>query len=222
MVEKTDEKTKRVKEIIKRLEKQYPDARVLLDYSNPLELLIATILAAQCTDARVNENTPAIFRQFKTAMDYADAPLPALEKLFKPCGFFRNKSKAVKACCQALVEKYGGRVPDDPEALCSLPGVGRKTANVLLGNVFGKPAVIVDTHVLRVSGRLGLASEKNVKQKYADKIEQELMEITPEKQWTHLSHLLSFHGRRICVAAKPKCPICPVNELCPYPNKTKG
>ena len=222
MVEKTDEKTKRVKEIIKRLEKQYPDARVLLDYSSPLELLIATILAAQCTDARVNENTPAIFRQFKTAKDYADAPLPVLEKLFKPCGFFRNKSKAVKACCQALVEKHGGRVPDDPDALCSLPGVGRKTANVVLGNVFGKPAVIVDTHVLRVSGRLGLASEKNVKQKYADKIEQELMEITPEKQWTHLSHLLSFHGRRICVAVKPKCPICPVNDLCPYPNKTKG
>ncbi|HUW34322.1 MAG TPA: endonuclease III [Planctomycetota bacterium] len=222
MTESTDDKKKRVKEIIKRLEKEYPDARVLLDYSSPLELLVATILAAQCTDARVNQNTPAIFKQFKTAKDYADAPLPVLEKFFKPCGFFRNKSKAVKACCQALVENHGGSVPDHPEALYSLPGVGRKTANVALGNAFGRPAVIVDTHVLRVSGRLGLASEKNVKQKYADKIEQELMEITPEKQWTHLSHLLSFHGRRICVAAKPKCPICPVNDLCPYPNKTKA
>ena len=222
MAETTDDNKKRVKEISKRLEKQYPDAHVLLDYSNPLELLVATILAAQCTDARVNQSTPAIFKQFKTAQDYAAAPLEALEKHFKPCGFFRNKAKAVKACCRELVEKHGGTVPDDPEALYALPGVGRKTANVVLGNVFGRQAIIVDTHVLRVSGRLGLASPANVEHKYADKIEQELMAVTPEKQWTHFSHLLSFHGRQICTAAKPKCPICPVNELCPWPEKTEG
>ena len=221
MPETLDEKKRRAREILKRHDKHYTDARVLLDYSNPLELLVATILAAQCTDARVNETTPEAFAQFRTAKDYAGAPLEDLEKLFKPTGFFRQKAKAVRNCCAALVERHGGEIPRTVEELSSLPGVGRKTANVVLGNAFGKPAVIVDTHVLRVSGRLGLASEKNVKQKYADKIEQELMEVTPEKEWTHLSHLLSFHGRRICVAAKPKCPVCPVNELCPYPNKTQ-
>ena len=127
----------------------------------------------------------------------------------------------MKACCQELVSKHGGEVPDDPDALYSLPGVGRKTANVLLGNAFSKPAIIVDTHVLRVSGRLELATPANVQHKYADKVEQELAELAPQKEWTHLSHLLTFHGRRICVAAKPKCPICPISSLCPYPNKTK-
>jgi len=221
MAESVDDRKKRAHEIMKRLDKQYPDARVLLDYSNPLELLVATILAAQCTDARVNETTPAIFRKYKTARDYAHAPLDELQELFKPTGFFRNKAKAVKACCETLVDKHGGKVPDDPDALYSLPGVGRKTANVVLANAFGRPAIIVDTHVLRVSGRLGLASEHNVKQKYADKIEEEFMAIVPQKDWTRFSHLITFHGRRICVAAKPNCPICPVNPFCPYPNKTR-
>ena len=220
MPEPTEEKRKRTRKMISRLAKQYPDARVLLDYANPLELLVATILAAQCTDARVNATTPQVFARYKTAKDYADAPLEELEKIFRPTGTFRNKSKAVKNACAQLVEKHKGKVPDDIELLAALPGVGRKTANVVLGNAFGKPAIIVDTHVLRVSGRLGLASEHNVKKKYADKIEKELMGLAPKTQWTHLSHLLTWHGRNICVARKPKCLICPVNALCPYPDKT--
>jgi len=222
MPETLDEKKRRAREILKRLDKHYPDARVLLDYSNPLELLVATILAAQCTDARVNETTPEAFAQFRTAKDYAGAPLEDLEKLFKPTGFFRQKAKAVRNCCAALVERHGGEIPRTVEELSSLPGVGRKTANVVLGNAFGTPSIIVDTHVLRVSGRLGLASPHNVEHKYADKVEQELMAVCPKPQWTRFSNLLSFHGRRICTAGRPRCPVCPVAPLCPYPNKTKA
>jgi len=222
MPESKEDKKRRTRKIIRRLAKQYPDARVLLDYTNPLELLVATILAAQCTDARVNATTPRVFARYKTAKDYADAPLEDLEKMFRPTGTFRNKSKAVKKACAELVEKHKGKVPDDIELLAALPGVGRKTANVVLGNAFGKPSIIVDTHVLRVSGRLGLASEHNVKKKYADKIEKELMEVAPKARWTRLSQLLTWHGRNICVARKPKCLICPITDLCPYPDKTKA
>jgi len=220
MTETAEEKKKRTKKIINRLAKEYPDARVLLDYTNPLELLVATVLSAQCTDARVNETTPAIFAKYKKAKHYADASLEELQDAFKQIGLFRNKSKAIKSACTELVEKHGGEVPDDIEALSALPGVGRKTANVVLGNAFGRPAVIVDTHVLRVGGRLGLASEHNVKKKYADKVEQELMGTAPKSQWTRLSHLLSWHGRNICFARKPKCSDCVISGLCPYPDKT--
>lgn len=220
MPESKEAKSKRTAQIIRRLAKQYPDARVLLDYSSPLELLVATILAAQCTDAKVNETTPAIFAKYKTAKHYARASLEELQDAFKQIGLFRNKSKAVKAACTQLVDKHNGKVPDDIGSLAGLPGVGRKTANVVLGNAFGQPAVIVDTHVLRVAGRLGLASKHNVEKKYADKIEKELMDIAPKSKWTQMSHLLTWHGRNICVARKPRCPICPVNDLCPYTDKT--
>ena len=221
MPESKEAKSKRMARIIRRLAKQYPDARVLLDYSTPLELLVATILAAQCTDAKVNETTPAIFAKYKTAKHYAQASLEELQDAFKQIGLFRNKSKSVKAACTELVEKHTGTVPDDIDSLAGLSGVGRKTANVVLGNAFGKPAIIVDTHVLRVAGRLGLASKHNVEKKYADKIEKELMDIVPKSKWTQTSHLMTWHGRNICVARKPRCPICPVSDLCPYPDKTR-
>jgi len=210
----------RLRKILDALEKRYPDARVPLNYSNPLELLVATILAAQCTDARVNEVTPAVFAKYKTAKDYADAPLEDLEQAFKSTGTFRNKARAVKNACAEIARKHGGEVPDNVEELSSLPGVGRKTANVVVANAFGKPAIMVDTHVLRVSGRLGLASAHNVEKKYADKVEHELAQLVPESRWTRLSHLLTWHGRVICTARKPACPDCPVNGLCPWPDKT--
>jgi endonuclease-3 len=221
MPESKQAKSRRTAQIISRLAKQYPDARVLLDYSTPLELLVATILAAQCTDARVNQTTPDIFAKYKTAEHYARATLEELQDAFKQIGLFRNKSKAVKAACTELVETHNGEVPDDIDSLAGLTGVGRKTANVVLGNAFGKPAVIVDTHVLRMAGRLGLASRHNVEKKYADKIEKELMELAPRSKWTQMSHLLTWHGRNICVARKPRCPICPVSDLCPYTEKTR-
>jgi len=218
--ESLQQKAQRLQHIFERLEATFPDAHVLLDYSNPLELLVATILAAQCTDARVNEVTPAVFARYKSAQDYADAPLDELEEAFKPTGTFRNKAKAVKNACSQIAGSYGGKVPEEIETLSRLPGVGRKTASVVAGNAFGKPAIIVDTHVLRVSGRLALASAHNVEKKYADKVERELAELAPEHRWTRLSHLLTWHGRRICTARKPACPTCPVNEFCPWPNKT--
>lgn len=218
-MESLEERKKRVRKIIARLKKQYPDARCLLDHSNPLELLLATILAAQCTDERVNLATPEVFKRFKTAEDYAQARSSTLEKLFKSCGTFRQKARSVKAACQALVERHGGQVPKDLEALASLPGVGRKTGNVVLGNAFGVPGIIVDTHVLRLSGRLGLASAHNVEKKYAEKVEAELAEVVPKKDWTLFSHLLSFHGRALCKARKPACGECPIARLCPYPGK---
>ena len=216
-METTEERRKRVRRIISRLKKEYPDARCLLNYSNPLELLVATILAAQCTDERVNLTTPEVFSRFRTAEDYAKAPLPTLERLFRSCGTFRQKARSVKAACQALVERHGGEVPADLDALASLPGVGRKTANVVLGNAFGVPSIIVDTHVLRLSGRLGLADPHNVEKKYADKVEAELAEVVPRKDWTLFSHLLSFHGRAVCKARKPACGECPIADLCPHP-----
>jgi len=214
------DRKKRVRKIITKLKKEHPDTRCLLDYSNPLELLVATILAAQCTDERVNMTTPTIFKRYKAADDYAEAPLPDLEKLFKSCGTFRRKAVAVKSACQAIAEEHSGQVPADLDVLSALPGVGRKTANVVLGNAFGIPSIIVDTHVLRLSGRLGLANPHNVEKKYADKIEKELLEVVPPRQRTLFSHLVTFHGRRVCVARKPRCPECVINSLCPYPDKT--
>ena len=215
-------KKRRVAKIIDILREAYPDARCALDHTNPLELLVATVLSAQCTDRRVNVVTKGLFARYRTAADYAAAEPAALEQQVRSTGFFRNKAANIRAACRQIVERHGGKVPDTMEALVALPGVARKTANVVLGNAFGTPSIIVDTHVLRVSGRLGLASPHNVEHKYADKIEQELMEACPKPQWTRFSNLLSFHGRCICIAGRPRCPICPVNSLCPYPNKTKA
>jgi len=220
-MESLTDRRARVRKIIAKLQKEYPDARCLLDHSNPLELLVATILAAQCTDERVNKTTPTLFARFKSAADFAAAPTEELEKMIRSCGTFRNKAKAIIACCKELVEKHGGQVPAEMDVLSNLPGVGRKTANVILGTCFGVPAIIVDTHALRLSGRLGLAGPHNVEKKYADKIEKELAEALPQKDWTLFSHLITFHGRRCCYARKPECPRCVINPLCPYPEKTK-
>ncbi|MCS7229390.1 MAG: endonuclease III [Candidatus Kryptonium sp.] len=208
--ETTQDKKKRVRKIINVLKKLYPDAKTHLRFSNPLELLVATILAAQCTDERVNKVTEYLFKKYRTAHDYADADLKVLEQEIKPTGFYRNKAKAIKNCCKVLVEKYDGRVPDTLEELVDLPGVGRKTANAVLANAFGKQGIIVDTHLKRVTTRLGL-----VKSKDPDKIEFELMEIVPKNSWTLFSNIIGEHGRYVCEARKPKCSICKISKLCP-------
>ena len=201
----------RLKKIIAGLKKTYPGARCELNHSSPLELLIATILSAQCTDKRVNRVTAGLFRKYRGAADYARADLAELEQDIRTTGFFRNKAKNIKLCCQALVEKHGGQVPRTMEALITLGGVGRKTANVVLGNAFNmNTGVVVDTHVARLSQRLGLTREKS-----PEKIEQELMRLVPQDQWTLFSHWLIWHGRRCCYARNPDCPNCEMNSLCP-------
>ena len=214
------DRKKRVRKIITRLKKQYPDPRCMLDFSTPLELLVATILAAQCTDERVNMTTPTLFAKYMTAKGYAEAPLPELEKLIRSCGTFRNKAEAIKTACTEIVEQHGGNVPDTMDELYALTGVGRKSANVVMGNAFGVPSIIVDTHVLRLSGRLGLAKPHNVEKKYADKIEAELLDVVPPKARTLFSHLLAWHGRSCCTARKPRCPECPIIRLCPHTDKS--
>lgn len=202
---------KRINQILKVLRVAYPDVKTALHYKTPLEMLIATILSAQCTDVRVNEVTKTLFKRFRSAKDYAQIPLPELEELIRPTGFFRNKAKNIKACCQSLVENYGGRVPDTMEDLVKLPGIGRKTANVVLGSAFGIPGIVVDTHVKRLSQRIGLTKEKD-----PVKIEFDLMPIIPKKDWIDFSHQLIWHGRKVCTARKPKCPQCPLLALCDY------
>lgn len=204
-------KTPPVSKLIAALRKTYPDAHCELDFTTPLELLIATILSAQCTDKRVNMVTPALFARFKTAADYADAPLAELERMIRSTGFFRNKAKSIQAACRDIAGKHGGCVPDTMEALTALHGVGRKTANVILGNAFDKSeGVVVDTHVLRLSQRLGLT-----KQKTPEKIEADLMKLVPRAQWTMFSHWLIWHGRRRCTARGPECETCELAALCP-------
>jgi endonuclease-3 len=198
-------------EVFSRLKRAYPDARTELDYETPLQLAIATILSAQCTDKRVNMVTPLLFQTFPTAAALADAPPEKLEEIIKSTGFFRNKTKSLIGLGKALVERYNGEVPDSMDALVKLPGIGRKTANVILGNAFGKnEGVVVDTHVARVSHRLGLTRETD-----PVKIEQDLMPLFPREDWALLSHLLIFHGRRVCEARRPKCEICVLNDICP-------
>ena len=198
-------------EVFARLKREYPDARTELDYETPLQLVIATILSAQCTDRRVNMVTPLLFRTFPTAASLADAPPEKLEEIIKSTGFFRNKTKSLIGLGKALVERHNGEVPDSMDALVKLPGVGRKTANVILGNAFSKnEGIVVDTHVARVSLRLGLTREKD-----PVKIEQDLMPLFPREDWALLSHLLIFHGRRVCEARRPKCEICVLNDICP-------
>jgi len=200
-----------VEETLKRLKKAYPDARCTLDFKTPLELLVATVLSAQCTDVRVNKTTPALFKKYRTARDYAEAAPAELEETIRSCGFYHAKAKSIRGFCGALVEKHGGRVPTTIEELVELPGVGRKTANVVLGNSGSRPGgFVVDTHVKRVAARLGWT-------KHADpvKIEQDLNRLIPEKDWVRAGHELIQHGRRICVARKPRCGDCPLNDLCP-------
>ncbi|MDO8588866.1 MAG: endonuclease III [Armatimonadota bacterium] len=211
MPETKQQLQQRVKEIIRILRETYPDARCTLDFETPHQLLVAAILAAQCTDEKVNEVTPALFAGYPTVEAFANADQTELEQMVKPTGFFRQKTRSIIESAQDIVNVYGGRVPDTIEDLLTLRGVGRKTANLLLGVVFGKPGIIVDTHVKRVAARLGLTNETD-----PTKIEFDLREIVPEEDWTHFNHLMVFHGRSICKAPKPLCSICPVQHLCPY------
>lgn len=204
----------KVKSILKILDKIYPNAKCSLDFQDPLQLLIATILSAQCTDERVNKVTPRLFRKYPSAEAFADAPIEELEQEIKSTGFYHNKAQAIKESCKILANKFGGQVPGDLQALVQLPGIGRKTANVVLGSAFGIPGITVDTHVARVSARLGLSREKD-----RDKIEQELMAVIPKEKWTKFSHQLILHGRQICLARKPKCPVCPLRPHCDYANR---
>ncbi|NIM06030.1 MAG: endonuclease III [Armatimonadetes bacterium] len=201
---------KRARRVVEILRRTYPDAWCTLNFKTSLQLLISTILSAQCTDERVNALTPGLFAKYRSAADWAKAPLSQVEEDIRPAGFFRNKAKNIVSCCQDMLARFGGEVPDRMEDLVTLAGVGRKTANVLLATVWHHPAVIVDTHVQRVSQRLGLATEKN-----ADKIELELQALLPKEDWTFYSHSIIFHGRRICTAKKPDCPGCPLNRICP-------
>jgi endonuclease III len=207
----------RAARILARLDEAYPGAGIELDFRTPLELLVATILSAQCTDERVNQVTADLFRRYTTAKDYALADPAALERDIHSTGFFRAKARALIGMGRALVERHGGVVPGAADALVALPGVGRKTASVVLGNAFGVPAIAVDTHVFRVSQRLGLAHSDD-----ADEIQDQLGLLLPETQWTRATHLLIVHGRRTCFARKPDCPRCAVRTLCPWPDKTAG
>jgi endonuclease-3 len=204
----------RVKKILKILSRTYPDVKTALRHRSPLQLLVATILSAQCTDKQVNQVTPALFKKLRTAKDFANVPLSDLEEMVRPTGFYRNKAKAIKACCEALVEKHGGKVPDNMEDLVKLPGIGRKTANVILGSAFGIPGIVVDTHAKRVSYRLGLTKERD-----PVKIEFDLMPQIPKKHWIAFSHQMIWHGRALCNARKPKCPDCPLLSLCDFGHK---
>ncbi|MBP1698877.1 MAG: nth [Deltaproteobacteria bacterium] len=199
---------RRVSEIIKILSEEIPDSRIALRFTNPLELLIATILSAQCTDVKVNQVTVGLFKKYRSAKDYAESNLVTLEEEIRPTGFYRNKAKSIQRCGQELVKRFGGEVPKTLEELVTLPGVGRKTANVILGNTFGIPGIVVDTHVHRVSQRIGLTKNDD-----PVKIEFDLMKIVPKEEWTHFSNLLVWHGRRICVARKPLCEQCPIRKL---------
>ncbi len=197
--------------IARRLSKYYPDATCSLDFQTPLELLAATILSAQCTDVRVNQVTKTLFRKYPTAAHYARARLPELERDIRSTGFFRNKAKSIQNCCRTLLERYDGQVPKDIDKLVELPGIGRKTANVVLGTAYGiAVGVVVDTHVARISRRLGLTYEKA-----PEKIEKDLMGQFAEKEWIVLSHRMIQHGRRFCTARSPKCHECPLESLCP-------
>jgi endonuclease-3 len=206
----------RVERIIARLVARFPEARCSLDFADPLQLLVATILSAQCTDERVNMVTPVLFARYRTAQDYADANPEELEEIIKSTGFYRNKAKSLIGMGRALAERHGGEVPRTMDELIKVPGAGRKTANVVLGNAYGvDEGVVVDTHVKRITHRLGLT-------RHVDplRIEQDLMAIVPREHWTLFPHLMIHHGRAICQARKPRCEVCPINDLCPFPADT--
>jgi endonuclease-3 len=204
----------RLREILTILGRTFPDAHCELDFSTPLELLVATILSAQCTDARVNQVTASLFKKYRSAADYAAAEPATFEQEIRSTGFFRNKAKNILACCQQLVRDFGGRVPRTMEELVRLPGVGRKTANILLYNAYGIPGFGVDTHVVRVTNRLGLVDTDD-----PEKIEEAVCRLLPADAWGHSTHLFIFHGRRVCHAKQPACPNCPARALCPWPEK---
>jgi endonuclease III len=196
--------------IVRRLARAYPDAHCALVFRNPLELLVATILSAQCTDSRINRLTPALFARYPDAAAFANADRKELERLIKPTGFFRNKARNILLCCKQLVERHGGQVPATMKELVQLTGIGRKTANVILGNAFATPGIPVDTHVGRLSRRLGLTSHTN-----PVKVERDLMALVPKKHWSLFAHRMIFHGRQVCRARKPRCEACPLAGLCP-------
>ena len=210
-------KEQRIKKIRQILNTRYADVKTQLVHRSPFELLAATILSAQCTDRQVNAVTPKLFHALPSPADMAEADIETIEAFIRPTGFYHNKAKSLKNCSQALVEKHNGEVPATLEELVRLPGVGRKTANVVLGAAFGIPGMVVDTHVARISRRLGLTGNKD-----AAKIEQDLMKVIPKSEWNDFSLRLIYFGREICTARKPDCPGCFLNELCPYPEKTKA
>ncbi len=216
MAESALAKKTRARKILQRLDRAYPGAAIALHFSNPLELLVATILSAQCTDERVNAVTETLFTHYRAAKDYALAEPATLEREIHSTGFFKAKARALIGVGRALVERHGGVVPRTLDQLTALPGVGRKTANVVLGNAFGVPALAVDTHVFRVSQRLGLARAED-----PEKVHDQLCEVIPRARWTRATHLLIIHGRNTCRARKPDCPRCPVNALCPWTGKIK-
>lgn len=209
MPTKSADHRKRLQQISQALQASMPAVTVELDHRSPWELLVATILSAQCTDQRVNQVTPALFRRYKTPADLAKAELSEVEHIIRSTGFFKSKAKNIVACGLAVTERFGEQVPDTMDELVTLPGVGRKTANVLLGNAFGKPAIVVDTHVKRVSNRLGLTKSGD-----PDQIEKDLQQLLPPSQWTRVSQQLLLHGRYICLARKPQCGRCPIFRLC--------
>ena len=201
----------RTRKLIGQLKRAYPDAQCSLNHANPLELLVATILSAQCTDERVNLVTIELFRKYRRSDDYADAPVEELEQDIRSTGFYRNKARAIQGACRIIREQHDGKVPAELDALVALPGVARKTANVVLGNAFGiTSGIVVDTHVARLSLRLGLTTEQQ-----PEKIERDLMQLVPRKDWIDFSHLLIAHGRKVCKARTPLCAECPVEPLCP-------
>jgi endonuclease-3 len=201
----------RASKVLELLEKNYPNAEIALDYANPLQLLVATILSAQATDQQINTITPKLFKKYQTAGDYANADLQELEHYIKSSGFYHNKAKNIKNCCKTLIEKFHSKVPKTMNELLELPGVGRKTANIVLANAFGVvEGIAVDTHVGRLAQRLGLSENKD-----PNKIEADLMKIIPKDQWIRIADLLIFHGRRVCTAKKPNCAGCVLNRICP-------
>jgi endonuclease-3 len=210
VADKLKERRTHAAKVVRLLKKTYPEASCALIHESPLQLLIATILSAQCTDARVNMVTPALFARFPDSKAFALAETQELEKAIQSTGFFRNKARNIKVCCQQIVERHGGEVPDTLEELVQLPGVGRKTANVVLGNCFETPGITVDTHVGRLSRRLGMSAHTD-----PEKVETDLMALIPPKEWTLFSHRMIFHGRQVCFARKPACSACALEKICP-------
>lgn len=206
----------RIPKILQLLKIKYPDAKIALNFENHFQLLVAVVLSAQCTDERVNKVTPALFKRFPSVRDFAKCDIQELERMIYSTGFYKNKAKNIKSAAQKIVEEFGGKVPGLMEELLRLPGIARKSANVILSAGFGlNEGVVVDTHVARVSGLLGLVDMKLSRAKNAVKIEQELMRLVPRRQWGDFAYLIVTHGRRICIARRPKCGICPLNKICP-------